>query len=235
MNVVNTYDQFAEQYEAYVSSRDEKDFSGDPSATAFFSVIGEVGGLRVLDAGCGEGFVARVLQSKGAIVTGIDVSPKLVEKAKRKSEGSIDYFVADLSKPLPQFKEHFDLVASYFVLNDVPDYEGFISTLGSVTKPGGRAILLLNNPYSAVLRKKADSYFDSGTSRVYSGGGLGGSVEVYHYHRTMGEYIKAFSERGFLLRTLLELPPGPNEPEERRIGWVQVPFLIVIEFVKSHS
>ena len=51
----------------------------------------------------------------------------------------------------------------------------------------------------------------------------------------MGEYIKAFSECGFLLRTLLEPAPGPNEPEERRTGWVQVPFIIVLEFVKFQS
>ena len=231
MNAVNTYDQFAEQYEAMVSRRNEKDLSGDTFDADFFRLIGEVGGLRALDAGCGEGFVARVLKSKGAIVTGVDVSPKLVEKARRKSEESIEYLVADLSEPLPQFEEHFDLVASHFVLNDVPDYEGFISTLGSVTKPGGRAVLSLNNPYSAVLREKADTYFDSGTSRIYKGLATAG-VEVYHYHRTMGEYIKAFSDCGFLLRTLLEPAPDPDEPEERRIGWVQVPFLIVIEFVK---
>ena len=234
MKAVNTYDQCADQYEAWVSSRNEKDLSGDVYAAGFFGVIGKVGGLRALDAGCGDGFVARVLESKGAIVTGVDVSPKLVEKAKRRTEGSIEYLVADLSEPLSQFEEHFDLVASHFVLNDVPDHEGFISTLGSVTKPGGRAVLLLNNPYSAVLREKADTYFDSGTSRLYKGMATVG-IEVYHYHRTMGEYIKAFSECGFLLRTLLEPAPGTNEPEERRIGWVQVPFLIVLEFVKSRS
>jgi 2-polyprenyl-3-methyl-5-hydroxy-6-metoxy-1,4-benzoquinol methylase len=228
MKATNTYDQLAEQYEAYISGRNENDLSGDPCAAAFFGVIGKVGGLRVLDAGCGEGFVARALASKGAIVTGVDVSPKLVEKAQLKNKGSIEYFVADLSEPLPHFAEHFDLVASFFVLNDVPDYQGFISTLGSVTKPGGRAVLLLNNPYSAVLRKKADTYFESGTSRRYF-------VGVYHYHQTMGEYIKAFSACGFLLRTLLEPAPGPNEPEERRTGWVQVPFIIVLEFVKFPS
>ncbi len=234
MSAVNTYDQCADQYEAYVSGRDEKDLSGDDFDADFFRVIGEVGGLRALDAGCGEGFIARVLEFKRAMVTGVDVSAKLVEKAKRKSEGSIEYLVADLSKPLLQFEEHFDLVASHFVLNDVPDYEGFISTLGSVTKPGGRAVLSLNNPYSAVLREKADTYFDSGATRPYGFMSSSG-VKVYHYHRTMGEYIKAFADCGLLLRGLIEPPPRPVEPDERRIKWNQVPLCIVMEFLKVHG
>ena len=229
MSAVNIYDQYADQYEAYVSFRDEKNL-GDNFDADFFRVIGEVGEIRALDAGCGEGFVARALESKGAVVTGVDVSPKLVEKAKRKNEGSIEYLVADLSEPLPQFEKHFDLVASHFVLNDVPDYEGFIFTLGSVMKPGGRAVLSLNNPYSAVLREKADSYFDTGTRRLSGLSSAG--VKVYHYHRTMGEYIKAFADCGLLLRGLIEPPPRPVEPDERRVKWHQVPLCIVMEFLR---
>lgn len=227
----NTYDDCAEQYEAMISARDEEHFSGDTLARVFFDLIGDVEGLRVLDAGCGEGFVARVLQRRGGIVTAIDVAANLVEKGRKKNGSGIHYMVADLSKPLPQFEGQFDVVASYFVLNDVPDYKGFISTIGSVTKVGGRAIFGLNNPYSAVLREKAETYFDSGTVRLYQGMSSSG-VRVYHYHRTMGDYIKAFTKSGFLLRSLIEPRPNPQESEERRTRWYQVPFQIAIELVK---
>ena len=186
----------------------------------------------MLDAGCGEGFTARVLSTSGARVTAIDISEPMVEIGRGKdSEGQIDYRVADLSQPLPDFEERFDLAVSNFVLNDVPDYKGFIRTLALVTKPGGRMVFSLNNPYSAVFRKKASSYFDSGTSVLYQGMADAG-IEVYYYHRTMAEYIDAFRENGLLLRTLVDLPPKTDDPDNPRSKWHNVPFLMVIELVK---
>ena len=112
MTEQNTYDRFSEEYVAMVSYRDE-DKPWHALEKAFFDLIGDVEGLRVLDAGCGEGYVARVLEKKGAIVTAVDVSRKLVEKGKGKV-GSIDYLVADLSEGLPQFEGQFDLVADQY-------------------------------------------------------------------------------------------------------------------------
>ena len=186
----------------------------------------------MLDAGCGEGFAARVLNTRGAKVTAIDISEPMVEIGRGKDpEGQIDFRVADLSQPLPDFESRFDLAVSNYVLNDVPDYKGFIRTLASVTQQGGRMVFSLNNPYSAVFREKASSYFESGTSVLYRGMANAG-VEVYTYHRTMTEYIDAFRENGLLLRTLVDLPLNTDAPDNLRSRWHNVPFLIVIELVK---
>ncbi len=226
----NTYGKFAQQYSEIFGSRDENDLEGD--SKLFFDLIGEVEGLHVLYAGCGEGFAARVLSTRGAKVTAIDISEPMVEIGRGKGpEGQIDFRVADLSQPLPDFEGRFDLAVSNYVLNDVPDYKGFIRTLASVTKPGGRLVFSLNNPYSAVFREKASSYFRSGTSVLYQGMANAG-VEVYYYHRTMTEYIDAFRENGLLLRTLVDLPPNTDDPDNPRSKWHIVPFLIVIELVK---
>jgi 2-polyprenyl-3-methyl-5-hydroxy-6-metoxy-1,4-benzoquinol methylase len=68
---------------------------------------------------------------------------------------------------MPQYRQHFDLVVSNQVLNDVPDYRGFLTTLSSVLKPSGRLVLSLNNPYSALIREKVASYFDTDTAILY--------------------------------------------------------------------
>ncbi len=226
----NTYDQFAQEYSVLCGSRDENVLEGD--SKLIFDLIGEVEGLYVLDAGCGEGFAARVLNTRGAKVTAIDISEPMVEIGRGKDpEGQIDFRVADLSQPLPDFESRFDLAVSNYVLNDVPDYKGFIRTLASVTQQGGRMVFSLNNPYSAVFWEKASSYFESGTSVLYRGMANAG-VEVYTYHRTMTEYIDAFRENGLLLRTLVDLPPNMDAPDNLRSRWHNVPFLIVIELVK---
>ena len=225
----NTYDECADQYVAMVQERNEC-FDSDPLAPAFFDLIGDVDGLKALDAGCGEGFVARELTARGAEVTAIDISAPLVKVGRSKdAEGKIDYRVCDLSEPLPEFEGHFDLVASHVVLNDVPDFRGFIRTIGSLTTPDARAVFSLNNPYSAFRREKATSYFASGEAVIYQGmAGVG--VEVYYYHRTMEEYITAFRESGFLLRSLVDIPPPKDMPPHEK--WNEIPPLMVLEFVK---
>jgi len=55
-------------------------------------------GLKVLDAGCGEGYLCRALAKKKHKVSGIDFSPQLIEAAKileKKKPLGINYFVGD--------------------------------------------------------------------------------------------------------------------------------------------
>ena len=194
-------------------------------------IVGDVKGLRVLDAGCGDGLVARLLASRGAEVCAVDISAPLVELGRAKDPyHSIDYRVHDLSGPLPDLEKSFDLVVSHFVLNDVPDYAGFVRTLSAVCRGGGRAIFSINNPYSAVLREKATGYFATGESVIYQGLAQKG-VEVYYYHRTMEEYIEVFRKYGFLLRSLKDINPDPDALNRDR--WKTIPFLMVLEFVKA--
>ena len=171
---INTYDEYADRYAQLIADDDKQ--------TAFSlyhklvmpkmrEFIGDVEGLFVLDAGCGEGRLSRELCRKGAIVTGIDISPRLVDYARLRSLGlDVEYMVANLSKRLPEALEgKFDTVVANLVIDDVPDYKGFVANLGLLAKPKGKVVLSKNNPYSAVMRGKAERYFDSGNAVLYEG------------------------------------------------------------------
>jgi SAM-dependent methyltransferase len=126
----------------------------------------------VLDAGCGEGYLARALAARGAHVTGIDLSPRLIELARgRDPGGGIDYQVGDLSQPRPTEAGRFDAVGSYLVLNDVAGYRGFAATLAASLNPGGRLALALNNPYGAVTDLHVTDYLDTGAVSPIAGYG----------------------------------------------------------------
>jgi len=235
MALQNTYDQCADEYVRWTRTRHEANLAGASFSAPFLELIGDVNGLRVLDAGCGEGWLSRALNARGAAVVGIDVATRLIEAARTADpDGAIDFQTRDLSHPLPEFESRFDLVVSYMVLNDVPDHLGFIATIGAVTKPRGRAVLAVNNPYSAVIRGKVDSYFDSGTASVYQGLSSHG-VRVYYYHRTMEQYVNAFRDQGFVLRTLHDIPPSEDMPVDaaRATTWRQGPHVMVLEFIKT--
>jgi SAM-dependent methyltransferase len=234
---IDVYDEYATEYAAYARDREGKETRDDPFLSRFLDVIGDVSGLTVLDAGCGEGYLARILTQRGANVTGIEISPRLVEMARAKtSEGTITYQVADLSQPLPAYHQHFDLSASFFVLNDVADYRGFLSTLGSVIKRGGRAVFFLNNPYSMVLRGQVTNYFDSGKAFPYLGMAEAG-VHVYYYQRTLQEYLDACFSAGLHLQRLVDVPTPEGfftrtSATLLPIGY-RFPFCMILSLVKS--
>ncbi len=112
----NTYDDYATEYSKYIAAIEAGEASksmADWIAATLLDYAGDASGLKVLDAGCGEGYISRKLASLGSRVTAIDVSPKLIEIARQKPYADvIDYRVADLSKPLDGYEQSFDLVVS---------------------------------------------------------------------------------------------------------------------------
>lgn len=230
------YDAYADQYAASVARREQGGPDGDDLhiLPSLLALLGDVADLSVLDAGCGEGYLARALAARGAQVTGIDLSSRLIAMAREKDPGgTINFQVADLTQPLPADVGPFDAVASYLVLNDVADYRGFVATLAALLKPGGCMVHALNNPYGAVIRQHVTDYFDSGAVSPYRGLSEAG-IKTYHHHRTLEEYLDAFLNAGLHLTKLADLPgvisaPGPDTvlPEGARF-----PRFMLLAFTK---
>jgi 2-polyprenyl-3-methyl-5-hydroxy-6-metoxy-1,4-benzoquinol methylase len=202
----NPWDAAAEAYGRFIARREQADLEQDAILSRMLDLLGDFAGREVLDAGCGEGFLARVLAAHGAHVTGIDLSARLIAMAREKDpRHTITYRVADLSRPLPAFAGHFDRIGSHFVLNDVADHRGFAATLASVARPGARVVLALNNPYSSVVRQHVADYFENGALGLY-GGLADQGIRAPYYHRTLEEYLDAFLSAGFQLAKLVDVP-----------------------------
>ncbi len=60
---IDVYDEYATAYAAYASDREGKEIKDDLFLSLFLDVIGDVSGLSVLDAGCGEGYLGRTQQA----------------------------------------------------------------------------------------------------------------------------------------------------------------------------
>jgi SAM-dependent methyltransferase len=202
------YDDYADAYAEYVAWREREEPGGDPFGLLppMMDLLGDIEGRRVLDAGCGEGYLARALAARGARVTGIDLSQRLIALARAKDpDGGIDYQAADLSQPLPAVAGQFDAAASYLVLSDVLDYRGFAATLAASLAPGGRLVLALNNPYSAVTDRHVTDYFDSDAVSRYRGLWEIG-IRACYRHRTLENYLDAFQAGGLRLAKLADVP-----------------------------
>lgn len=93
-----------------------------------------------LDVGCGAGHLAELAAGGGAKVTGIDLSPRLIEVAKARAEAggyAIEYRVGD-AEALDVGDASFDVVSSSFGMIFAPDHDAAARELARVTFPGGR-------------------------------------------------------------------------------------------------
>ena len=226
------YDQDAEVYAARLTSSlaaphsIEKDILW-PAVDRF---CGDVAGLRILDAGCGPGLRATDLATRGAKVVAADISSEMIRIARGSPHADVEYLVHDLTKPLPG--QPFDLVVSELVINDLADYTAYVATVSRALRGGGRCVMTLNNPYSAVLRNKVPDYYRSGWTIEYQGLASVGVHAVYH-HRTMAELVEAFSAHGLPITGMSDLRPLSDFfDEEFRSRYSRVPFLMLLELTK---
>ncbi len=96
-------------------------------------------GMRVLDVGCGTGVVALTAARIGARVTGSDLTPKLIERAKENSKLTgldIAWDVGD-AEELPYKDSEFDAVVSQFGHMFAPRPDVAVREMLRVLKPGG--------------------------------------------------------------------------------------------------
>jgi len=115
-------------------------------------------GDRVLGACCGTGDLAVAAEREGGVVTGLDFSPRMLERARRKSE-TVTWVEGDLLS-LPFDDGSFDAATVGFGVRNVADLEAGLAELHRVLRPGGRlAILEITQP-RGVLRPFFSLWFD---------------------------------------------------------------------------
>jgi SAM-dependent methyltransferase len=109
-------------------------------------------GQEVLDIGCGTGNAAVLAGRAGAIVTGLDLSPRLLEVARirARAQGVDAAFVAGDAQALPFEDCTFDLVLSVFGIIFAADARRAVSEALRVLAPEGRALISAWEPDGAV-------------------------------------------------------------------------------------
>jgi SAM-dependent methyltransferase len=213
---------------------------------AHVALCGAVQGLRVLDVGCGAGYFAREMASRGAIVTGIDMSPGMLDHAEsfeRQAPFGIDYANVDAARLLEHFAPaSFDLTTSCLALQDMPDIPKVLRSIHDALVPGGRLVASIPHPCSDTpfrMWEKDDSganrwlcidrYFDRGPLE-YAWKGWLYEFSTSAYHATLEDWFGWILNAGFTLRALREPTPTdaavtrhPELDDARRVPY----FLLV--------
>jgi ubiquinone/menaquinone biosynthesis C-methylase UbiE len=204
------YDSFAESYS---TDNESNLLNGYYERPAMIALAGDVTGHRVLDAGCGSGPLSAALRAKGAMVTGFDSSPVMIELARRRLGEQAALSVADVSQPLPFADGAFDDVVASLVLHYLADWTAPLAELRRVLKPGGRLILSVNHPLIYKMANPSADYFELAQwSEEYTFGAQ--SAVLTYWHRPLHAMTDAFSQAGFRISVISEPPAAPDAPRE---------------------
>src|SRR3954452_20900592 len=89
--ILSFWNRTAEEWEIQVGLEGDSNrlLNSDPVLWAF---AGDVRGRKVLDVGCGTGYLSKQANNRGALVTGVDLSERMIEIA-RANHPSIDFRV----------------------------------------------------------------------------------------------------------------------------------------------
>ena len=129
------------------------------------TLLPDVHGLTVLDAGCGSGRYLRELGDRGARVIGIDLSSAMLERARDTSRRVAR---ADI-RALPFDAMTIDLVICGLALGDIGELELALTEIARVLRPGGRVIYSVVHPAGEA----------AGWSRTFESDGRQWAVDGY--------------------------------------------------------
>ena len=220
---------------------------------ATLDLLGEVDGKRVLDLGCGEGRFCRILTERGASLTGVDLSSRMIELAREmeaKKPQGVTYRVADAAELSFLPDASFDIVLAYLSLFDVPDYESAIREAARVLVPSGRFVFSISHPCFTMpgagwetrypnsfrdedrLYHKVDDYLPARSYEVKIWPTFN---PIVNHHRPLSEYAHALKGAGFVIRDIVEPTPDAKLVEQLDFwrGYFRIAVFIMFECVKA--
>jgi 2-polyprenyl-3-methyl-5-hydroxy-6-metoxy-1,4-benzoquinol methylase len=176
---------------------------------------------RVLDLGCGEGWLARALSARGAEVTGIDASAPLIEAARRAGGGTFAVLgYEELAADPARAGTGYDLaVANFALLQEDP--APLLRALRRAIAPDGALVVQTVHPmgvpapYRDGWRVEDFRAFD---------GGADAWAPMPWFFRTLGSWLSLLRASGYTLEELREpLHPETSLPASLLLTAVPLP------------
>jgi malonyl-CoA O-methyltransferase len=216
-----------EGYDQWASSYDDE---GNPllalEEPEADEALGDVAGLDVLDAGTGTGRHAIRLAARGARVTAVDFSDRMLAKARAKAGADrVRFENQDVTRRLPYDDASFDRVLSALVLEHVADVAAFFRELGRVTRADGRIVVTAMHP----------AMFLRGVSARFRDDGTGEFLRPRSYVMQLSDYVMGALDANLRIVSLVERSPdealAARVPRAAKyVGW---PMLFVMTLKRA--
>jgi SAM-dependent methyltransferase len=175
--------------------------------------LGEVGGLDVIELGCGTAYFSALLARRGARPVGVDLTPAQLDTARRcQQRFGLEFPLIEANAeevPLPD--GGFDLAVSEYGASLWCDPRRWVAEAARLLRPGGRLVFLTNSVLVTLCVPEQEGYAverlmrpQRGLYRVqWPGGG-------FEFHPGHGEWISILGANGFVVEALHELYADPD-------------------------
>lgn len=169
-----------------------------------FELLGDVAGKRILDAGCGQGYLSRQLARRGAIVTGIEPAQPWYAYASRREQAEplgITYLQADLTT-VQLAPDVFDYAIANMVLMDIPNYLPALRNCITALKQGAWLLLSLLHPR---FEESGSEWSKKGYVEVREYLSVHAVRQKYGYfiHRPLSTYLNDIIREGCMLQRVI--------------------------------
>ncbi len=233
---IRLWDEAADQYKQHVGGVDDSFYRR--LSPFLWQVLGDVAGRRLLDLGCGHGWLAEQLRLAGATVTGIDGSSVLLRHAAS-AYPDVTFTAYDLATGLPRLQQIYDGVVAHMVLMDLPELEPLIADVRACLAPDGVFVFSILHPCffghdpvedatAAERYRKVTGYLAHDRRWITSFGGH------HHYHRPLSWYVDVLVRNGLVVTGLHEpltlpahLKPEPEWTDYER-WFASIPTMLAI-------
>lgn len=240
---ISAYDEIAEWYDEQVRTGTLLHGFVLP---ALLELIGDVRGQRVCDLACGQGIVARELARRGARVTGVDISERLLALARTEEARDplgIIYRLDD-GQRLDSFEDaSLDGVVSNMALMDIPDVGATYRAVARVLRPGGWLAFSITHPCVQMpgsdwlerddgrIARVSGHYFTEGYWAPENAPGVRGRVGAQH--RTLGTYLNGLIEARLRIERLAEPRFDGIAAGSARTAYRDVPGALLVRCLRA--
>jgi ubiquinone/menaquinone biosynthesis C-methylase UbiE len=187
-SISEAYNNWAEQYDT------NENKTRDLEAISLRSVLSPLNFDNCMEVGCGTGKNTQWLLTKSTRVLAIDLSEKMLAKAKEKITASnVEFLQADITKPWTFTKASFDLVVFSLVLEHVENIDFIFEQCSKVVESGGHIYIGELHPFKQYNGTKARFTTQEGLQ----------IVTCYNHH--ISDFTHAASKYGFEIKMIDEL------------------------------
>jgi SAM-dependent methyltransferase len=198
---------------AYATSAESSPYNALYDRPAVLDLAGDVGGRRVLDAGCAAGALSAALAARGATVVGVDASREMIRLARERRLDAASFAVADLARPMPFLAdESFDLVTASLVLHYLRDWDVPLAEFRRVLRPSGRLVMTTHHPAAAFAASPNGDYraVELITEEWVKDGR---PYDVRWFRRPLSAMVGPILSAGFVIERIVEPLPQPEMHE----------------------
>lgn len=222
-------------------------------------LLGDVTNQQILDVACGQGVLCRLLQARGAVVTGVDAARELIEAARKhdaasKSESKIDYYVGDARELLslkPIEGRTYDAMTCILAIQNFHPIAPLFAAAAKLLKPGGHFVIVMMHPAfrgakeshwgwddeNKVQFRRVDRYLVPRKAPIYANPGKKDGNYTWTFHKPIEAFVQAAVKAGLFIDGMEEWPshkqsqPGARAAAENTAR-KEIPMFLALRCVR---